>query len=238
MGDINLAAAIIALGFALALVAEVVSWVSQPDRDWYHGRALAESAKTLVWRFAVCADPFPDTMPTDKARSVLIQRIADITREARDRVTLGGEHAIITPAMEKLRASSFVERKQAYIKDRTERQQRWYATKAEANKKAIARWRVLLIGGEVVALTFAAARIFGSWEIDLAGVFAAVIASGAAWTALKQYSTLASAYSTTAAELAIQAARLTSVKSSSWSATVADAEEAISREHTLWSTLR
>lgn len=88
--------------------------------------------------------------------------------------------------------------------------------------------------GEVVSLLLAAARIFGGWEVDLAGLCAAVVASGAAWVALKQFTTLASAYSTTAAELALQASRLEVVEEVDWSVKVVDAEEAISREHTLW----
>ena len=60
VGGVNLAALLIALGFAAALTVEIVSWVAQPERDCYSGRALAESAKTLAWRYAVCADHFPE----------------------------------------------------------------------------------------------------------------------------------------------------------------------------------
>ncbi len=57
--------------------------------------------------------------------------------------------------------------------------------------------------GEVVSLLLAAVRVFGGWEVDLAGLCAAVVACGAAWIALKQFTSLASAYSTTATELAV-----------------------------------
>lgn len=87
--------------------------------------------------------------------------------------------------------------------------------------------------GEVVSLLLAAVRVFGGWEVDLAGLCAAVVACGAAWIALKQFTSLASAYSTTATELALQATRLEMVEEADWSLQVADAEEAISREHTL-----
>jgi hypothetical protein len=231
---VNLAALLIAAGFATALVAEVTSWVAQPERDWYAGRALAESAKTLAWRYAVCADPFPVEMPVDQARALLTQRIAEVSQEASDRVTVRERQAVITPAMERLRMAAFEDRKAAYVEDRTRAQQRWYADKADANKRAGTRWRLFLIGGEVLSLGLAAARVFGDWEVDLAGFCAALIASAAAWATLKQFTTLAAAYSTTAGELAIQAARLDFVKETEWPVTVADAEEAISREHTLW----
>ena len=66
--------------------------------------------------------------------------------------------------------------------------------------------------GEVVSLLLAAVRVFGGWEVDLAGLCAAVVACGAAWIALKQFTSLASAYSTTATELALQTTRLEMVE--------------------------
>jgi len=44
--------------------------------------------------------------------------------------------------------------------------------------------------GEVVSLLLAAVRVFGGWEVDLAGLCAAVVACGAAWIALKQFTSL------------------------------------------------
>src|SRR3954471_23301710 len=46
------------VGFVVALGAEVVILALHPDQKWYEGRAAAESAKTLVWRYAVAGDPF------------------------------------------------------------------------------------------------------------------------------------------------------------------------------------
>lgn len=86
----------------------------------------------------------------------------------------------------------------------------------------------------MIALVTAALRVFGGWDVDLAGLMGALIAAGAAWLAVKQFAPLASAYSIAARELALQADRLRHVTESDWSGTVADAEEAISREHTLW----
>nr|WP_275934633.1 SLATT domain-containing protein [Curtobacterium citreum] len=76
----------------------------------------------------------------------------------------------------------------------------------------------------------------GADYLPLAGVVtaAAFIGAGAAWLALKQHTTLESAYSLTAAELQKQDATLTSATKDEWAAALADAEEAISREHTMW----
>ena len=65
-------------------------------------------------------------------------------------------------------------------------------------------------------------------------MLAAGIGAGAAWLALKQHTVLRSAYALTAAELEKQIATLTAAEDANWSESVADAEEAISREHTMW----
>jgi len=85
-----------------------------------------------------------------------------------------------------------------------------------------------------VAVALAAGRLFGGWSFDLAGVLAAAIGAGAAWLALKQHTTLRAAYALTAAELEKQIATLSSTSDDDWPKSVADAEEAISREHTMW----
>lgn len=70
--------------------------------------------------------------------------------------------------------------------------------------------------------------------MDLAGLMAAIIAAGGAWVGVKQFAPLAAAYSIAAMELAIQADKLKNIPESDWPVVAADAEEAISREHTMW----
>jgi hypothetical protein len=58
------------VGFIVALVVEVLMALQQPERDWHTGRALAESAKTLAWRYAVHGSPFA-AMTAEAARKLL-----------------------------------------------------------------------------------------------------------------------------------------------------------------------
>lgn len=74
----------------------------------------------------------------------------------------------------------------------------------------------------------------GIGGVDFPGLMAAFIMAGAAWAAVKQFSPLAAAYSMASMELAIQADKLKSVPENDWPLVAADAEEAISREHTMW----
>lgn len=234
IGETDIAAVVILAGFFVALCCELGSWVHQPEKIWYKARAIAESTKTLAWRYAVAADPFPAKLDSAQATELLRNRLADVLAELSDEITVGAEEAVVTTAMESLRSEPFESRKSAYIQGRTKDQQKWYATKADINRTRALSWRIALIVAEVAALTMAALRVFAGWGVDFAGLMAAVIAAGGAWIALKQYSQLAAAYSVAASELAIQADRLRTTAELDWPIVAADAEEAISREHTTW----
>jgi hypothetical protein len=138
-----------------------------------------------------------------------------------------------------LRRSPLEERKQAYLTGRVVDQQRWYGQKATFNRARAHLWRLTLIGLEMLGLTAAILRAFDIVRIDLPGILAAMVASGAAWLAVRQHDSLARAYAFAANELIIAKSRLEAVtEEAAWSVEVADAEEAISREHTMWRASR
>lgn len=234
VGRVDIAAGIVLVGFLVALVSELASWVRQPERLWYEGRAVAESAKTLAWRYAVGADPFPVNMPRTEAERKFRERMSAVADKVAERVVFDGKQPILTESMDALRARTFEERRAAYIEFRTRDQQKWYAKKARANRSQATAWRIILIVAEVIAVVFAASRVFGGWSVDLAGLLAALIAACTAWVAVKQFSPLASAYSVATKELSVQSAKLATVEEADWPLVAADAEEAISREHTTW----
>lgn len=228
--------ALIALvGFIAAFVAELFLLLQHPERNWYQARAGAESAKTLSWRYAVCADPFFADLSRAEADNLFRERIGQVARRVSQAVEVpSGDASSPTLAMRRLRDSSIEVRRQTYLQGRTRTQRDWYTRKARANKRASAYWRGALLIAECIAIALAAIRLSGVLEIDLAGVLAAGIGAGAAWLALKQHTTLRSAYALTAAELETQVATLTAAEDADWPTAVADAEEAISREHTMW----
>lgn len=51
---------IVLLCFVAAALSELALIILQPERAWYAGRAIAESAKTLAWRFAVGGAAIPN----------------------------------------------------------------------------------------------------------------------------------------------------------------------------------
>lgn len=235
LGRLDLWALVALLGFIAAFGAELFMVLQHPERNWYQARAGAESAKTLSWRYAVCADPFFAELSRGEADNLFRERISQVARQVSQAVALpSGDTSSPTPAMHRVRDSSIEVRRGIYLTERTRSQRDWYTRKAIANKRASAYWRGTLLTAELVAVALAAIRLSGGWDIDLAGVLAAGIGAGAAWLALKQHTALRSAYALTAAELETQIASLTAAENADWPKAVADAEEAISREHTMW----
>lgn len=233
-GRLDVAAALVMVGFLVALAAEIASWIHKPERTWYEGRALAESAKTLSWRFAVCADPFPASMPMDSATDLLRTRMDEVSEGVAAHVVFSSQSFTCTDKMMEVRSAPYLERRTAYVAGRTQEQHTWYANKAKLNRRHATGWRVILVLAELLALVLAALRVFGGWDADLAGLMGALIAAGGAWVAVKQFVPLASAYSVAAKELAIQTEKLKGTAEQDWALVAADAEEAISREHTTW----
>ncbi|MBT1667312.1 DUF4231 domain-containing protein [Curtobacterium flaccumfaciens] len=235
VGPFDLWALVSLIGFVVAFTAELVLSVRPPEHKWYLARAGAESVKTLSWRYSVGADPFFITLPDGEAEKLFRARVGQVAKQVSEAVTPPeGDGASPTEAMRTLRAASTAQQRDVYLRDRTRAQRDWYSRKAQSNARASFAWRTTLVGAELLAIALATLRFAGVWDVDLAGVLAAFIGAGAAWLALKQHTTLESAYSLTASELQKQDATLTSAGDEDWAEAVADAEEAISREHTMW----
>lgn len=197
--------------------------------------ALAESAKTLAWRFAVGDAPFDNSMNTQNAETSLIEQLTAVLRDASGASIGVSDGASITQPMRELRSAGLEQRRQAYISERIDDQRRWYESKALYNQKAAKRWRLALLAIESAGVLAALLRAIGLIRLDLAGIAAAIAAAGVAWLSLKQHESLARAYAYAAIELALATTRLQNVTDEEeWSSEVDNAESAISREHTMW----
>lgn len=213
----------VAVVFGIALALELMVFMRRPERTWYDGRARAESVKTLAWRYAVGGAPFAKDAPDPDA--LFEQRMQDVA----------GRTERPTDAMRDDRAASFEERRDRYKRERVEDQLRWYTKNARRNDRRARCWLVVLMVVEAGAFVAALLRAMGKIDFDLFGIVGAVGASAAAWTETRQHETLAAAYRVAAEELEIIVSSIDGVQGeSAWAEFVADAEEAMSREHTMW----
>jgi hypothetical protein len=226
------------VGFLLSLMAEVYVLAWKPDRRWYEGRAAAESAKTLAWRYAVAGESFPVGTPDPDL--LFVRELRTITRDLRD-VDLAGSAAAgeqITPQMRAIRSLSFEERRTRYLDGRIEEQRQWYDKKAKWNRTRQHLWTVLVLVFEGLGLLGGILTLTAELSIDVLGVMAAIAATITAWVQAKQHSNLATAYGITAQELASARTEGQATAETDWPNFVGQAEEAVSREHTLWRATR
>jgi hypothetical protein len=227
------------LAFACALGAELFLATTSPLTTWYEGRAAAESAKTLAWRYMVRAEPFDLDAP-DIDKQFLAQTYS-LLQDLRS-ISLGtGEPDAqqISDKMRQVRALDFAERRKVYLADRIADQQRWYSEKARWNDRQARVWALVSIVLQIAGLIGGALKAFGWINFDLLGFLAAAAGSVMAWFEAKQHRNLATAYGIASQELASIASELPTMNSEErWAAFVSQAEEAISREHTLWRASR
>lgn len=231
-----------ALAFLFAVIVESYLLRFKPERLWYQARAAAESAKTLTWRYAVGGHPFDigirPNSETDKLFSEQVDSILEVLRsfqvEAPPRT-----QAQIAPGLRLKRSGSLDERKELYEYGRVANQQKWYLDNAQVNAASAKRWTIGMLTVEVAGGVAAMAKAIGITPVDLLGIAAALVAGIGAWSQAKQHRTLASAYAVTALELPTLRTAIGHQKNElEWATFVSDAEEAFSREHTLWRASR
>lgn len=220
-----------------ALSSSIYLFSKRPDRYWYSGRAVAESIKTITWRYVCRAEPFQGN--DAKARSDFQQKLKSIVDQNKDvaqALTNYLDAPQITGAMTQMRACSLDDRKGRYAENRIKDQLTWYAKKAAFNRKTSSGffWALIITNG--VAVLFAILRATFTavpyWPTDIPMVAAASLLS---WMQAKRFSELAGSYALAAHEIGlIREQSLQPNTDEEFSSFVGDAENAFSREHTQW----
>ncbi|MGH6791524.1 MAG: DUF4231 domain-containing protein, partial [Methyloceanibacter sp.] len=229
-----------ALLLSISLALTVYLALSQPQRTWYGTRALAESVKTITWRFMMNAEPY-DQKIVD-ARNNFISTLQKLITDNpyTKHVTAWSDAPQITPYMTRVRRMSLVSRKDVYDKDRIREQLKWYKGKAKWNDLRSSNWFWLMAGLQAIAVICAIARIW-FYETPLWPTDVLVTATSAvlAWSQAKRFQELSASYNLTAHEIASLHSKLPDLRTvQQFSLFVGDAENAFSREHTQWSARR
>jgi hypothetical protein len=226
MGWVSVVAFLASSGLALLLA------FRRPAEAWYEGRAAAESVKSLTWSYATGADPFPiDAADVDHA---FIARLRQIVRELSQVNSQAATGEQITARMRELRASTFAERRDAYVRGRIEDQRDWYAGKATFHRRRAKQLIGAAVASSIAGLILGVLRAQMVISTDLLGIFAALGAALVAESQLRQHTINASAYALTCQELGMVSSVASRANEESWPRMVSEAEEAISREHVMW----
>lgn len=225
---------------SIAVTSEIILLTVRPDRRWYQCRTVAETAKSLAWRYQVGGRPFAQTECCSRdIDSVFISEIQRLVKRFGDSNLPPARNGQITADMRAIRSLPLEDRKSAYLSERIEDQMRWYANKADWNRK---RGYVLQIGLLVVELGALGAAVWAiSNESNLAlySVLSVIGIAIVGWAQIRQHGFLSSAYSIASHDLASISATIDSVDDDvSWGDYVGEVEDIISREHSVWVSAR
>jgi hypothetical protein len=223
----------------------LILWVMrarQDDKIWFDGRAVAESVKTATWRFMMRVQPFQDNR---NAETVFISHLKEI-REARPHLrkylaaAMNADGSTITDFMKEKRSSSLEERREFYTTARIRDQKLWYTDKAKANVDSGSKWfwAIAILQAIVVILAIGQAAS-GGWAINPVPIVTTCAAAMAAWSQMKRHEELAQSYALAAQELEeIETIASNQTFADDFSQLVEQAENSISREHTMWCARR
>ena len=209
------------------------------EGNWYDGRAVAESVKTRAWRFMTASEPFRETLDDDEAAKRFNETLHSLAKGRPDLMALTGAElgteAQITPEMWSVRALPMAGRLSLYLAQRIGDQRGWYSRKAQQSKRLGALWLVLTTVSQLLAAGAAIFLVKQDNALNAVGIFTSLSAAMVAWVQTKRYQDLANAYGLAAQELMFIAAEGEQVRTpDEFSSFVVDAENAISREHTMW----
>lgn len=214
-------------------------WLSDFEKVWYGARAVAESAKTLSWRYAMGAEPYSYAGSLDEVDARFLTDLGDILKDRKHLSwTFGGELASqpqISDDMKTVRSMGFGDKKVVYTTDRLQQQQTWYAGKARSHAFRERVWFGAFFLSQLGAFICALRAIDTPYMPNFTGILSALSSAFLAWIQANKFRELAQAYGLTAHELGLVKGKVAHIKSNQTLADfVSDAENAISREHTLW----
>ncbi|MEU6795720.1 DUF4231 domain-containing protein [Nonomuraea wenchangensis] len=243
VANIEISSILSVTAFGGALITGTYLALVRPERAWYEGRAVAESVKSLMWRYMAGGATFRASGSNNKltVEQLFVHRCQEVIQSCPelDLTPMEGPADEVTQRMIYVRSLPFIERREHYIRGRLEEQIRWYAQRSRFNRRSALVWMAGLLGLEFTGLVAAILRASGVFSIDILGVISAVAAGGIAWVQAKRYQALAAAYSVAYHELAmIRIGASSAVGEDVWESYVDAVEDAILRENNLWGASR
>lgn len=224
-----------AAAFLASIVLTALAVYQKTEQDWYDGRASAESIKSLTFKYAVGGEPF-ETAAQD-AEKRFGEALASLLDELRD-LSSAIPPAPLGPVLgdlRQLRGKSLATRRSVYREQRIEDQRNWYSRRAREHRATALGWRIVMFASQAAGLAGAALKGLNLVDVDLMSIFATVAAATAAWIAAGDFTETARAYDFASLEVGQALEKLDhSDSEEGWARFVADCEQAMSREHTMW----
>lgn len=231
-----------ACSFMVGAVCSLLMLMIKPEVGWYANRAIAESAKSIAWKYMMGAPPFAQNLPAAEVDRDFCAELQILLASLQPAEGLRKSQwdarpsAQITDEMRIVRSMTFRDRMGVYLDSRLENQRQWYQRKASINGSDAKLWLIGTVAMQFVAVATTFVLAFNPDVIwNPSGLLAATAAGAVGWIQFRKYQELAQSYAIAEQDLALVAAGADHVLSDEdVSRFVADAETAISREHTSW----
>jgi len=234
-------AAVAALALAVGLWLTATLRNTKKAEAWYDGRALAESTKSMAWKYMMKAEPYGADLSSRQADELFCNDLEKLLSEAGSHALPGASAAgaQITDAMVAVRSLDPPVRLATYLRSRVEDQRDWYSRRSGDHAKSSRRWFRVTIAVNVMALLLAVTAVVWFPVSGAVGVATTAASCCVAWMQLQRYAELAHSYSFTSHEIGLLAPRASGIQSDDDLARfVSDCETAFSREHTMWRARR
>jgi hypothetical protein len=232
-----------AVFLAVGVIFSMISSSRKYDKTWFNCRAVAESAKTVAWRFMMRVVPFEDDSTATENLILKIREIRDSREYKADALASymdADDSSICSEAMSNARTADVGNRKNLYLASRVLDQNVWYSKKAAFNNKLKKRWFWAATISQIIAVALAIVQAVASgFPVNGVPFLTTFAAAVVAWSQMKRHGELAHSYTVAAAGLGDQKAMAADIKEeSSFVNFVVQVEEILSREHAMWCARR
>lgn len=226
-----------ALLFLITLGILIYLKSTRPDDLWYNGRAVAESVKTIIWKWMMRSDLYEENV--NDSSPCFVNDLKKILKQNQSLSSVlnsaSGINAPISEKMKEIRGLSFEERIRIYKEQRIDNQAVWYSKKANHNKMMATLWFVVSVLLHFIAISMLLYKIYDPTMKFPIEVIATATSAVLTWLQAKKHNELSSSYSLTAHEIALIKGEFSLIKQENdLSDFVINTENAFSREHTQW----
>jgi SMODS and SLOG-associating 2TM effector domain 1/SMODS and SLOG-associating 2TM effector domain 3 len=217
-----------------------IFWLAlkKPQEAWYNARALAESVKTMTWRFVTKSEPYSGKSDEDSKH--FVENLAKLLNDNSSLGLPAPKVDQVSEEMKRVRNQTVDERQKYYLKFRVIDQLTWYKNKADWNATRSKYWFGFIVFLHVLAILCSLLGVLDF--VNGSSFFALLLAlasSSMAWLQAKRFQDLAASYSLTAHDISlIKELGQRNMTGQEFSDFVGDAENAFSREHTQWRARR
>ena len=225
-----------------ALIMKLVNRFRGDDKNWFDGRAVAETTKSETWRYMMRVPPYDNDASCEPEFIRSLQEIQDARRQVPlDVGSVAPGSGQITEKMRSVRGLPIADRRAFYTTHRIADQADWYQRRAKSNALAASAWFWASLTAQVAALVAAIVRVQSAagGGLSLISLFAALAAAFTAWSQSRRHDELRRAYPLAFQELATMRSLVERAETEEALRQAVDGGEgACSREHTMWMAKR